>query len=163
LSYHQQEDYYQEVEFYSIGSLMRVPPTLDILGISKRLISERLSENKFRITFSSKYSQDNNKYNKYPSVFFTPCKRWKITMIKKCFLYCGVCYHQQTADSDKKLNGVTINSHENVFLYGNKKYGNLSCVINGEFYEDIPVKIRNYVPSIQIQDFGNVFEIEALE
>jgi hypothetical protein len=92
---------------------MRVPPTLDILGISKRLISERLSENKFRITFSSKYSQNNNKYNKYPSVFFTPCKRWKITMIKKCFL---------------------------------------SCVINGEFYEDIPVKIRNYVPSVQIQD-----------
>jgi hypothetical protein len=179
----QLEDFYYEVDFYSIHSLKKIEiiPKIDILAIGKELTSQRLSDSKFRITKSGVNGWNAN-------VIFTPCKKWKVTMIQSCSaVMCGVVDQNVV-----NLNGTNFNSN-GYFVYNangakysfngqsNSPYGQLfsgnthHCVltfdngtlstnINNTSYGNAYTGLNlNLVPSFDISSANACFEVEFLE
>jgi hypothetical protein len=151
------------------------------LRIGKLLKSERLSENKFRITRTNSNIDKEGELDK--NVHFNPCKRWKITMIKNCsHLRCGVTEINCLSNSYSNFQiGVHIEYNGEINAYGvmskysdsfgddldtlvlTYKYGYLSCDINGESYEKFPTKKQKLNPSFDAISKDACFEMEALE
>jgi hypothetical protein len=179
----QVEDFYYEVDFYSIHSLMKIEiiPKFDILAIGKDLNSQKLSDSKFRITKSGVNGWNAN-------VIFTPCKKWKITMIQSCnAVMCGVvdqnavningsnynttgyfvygangtkysCSGQNNSSYGQLFNG---NSQTCIFTFEN---GNLSAVINNTSYGNAYSNLNlNLVPSFDVSTPNACFEVEFFE
>jgi hypothetical protein len=179
----QLEDFHYEVDFYAIHSLKKIEiiPKFDVLAMGKELNSQRLSENKFRITKSGSDAWNSN-------IIFTPCKKWKITMVQNStYVMCGVI-DQNSVIIDGSNYGST---GYYVFNYGGTKYscngssntaygqsfnsnsqtcilnfenGSLSCNINGTSYGNAYTGLNsNHVPSFDVRTPNACFDVEFLE
>jgi hypothetical protein len=176
------EDFYYEVDYYSIQSLKKIEiiPKFDVLAMGKELNSQRLSENKFRITKSGIAGWNAN-------IIFTPCKKWKITMVQNCSnVMCGVVdqnsviidgsnysstgYYVHSNSTKYSCNGSSGTAYGKSFSANsqtcilNFENGSLSCNINGTSYGNAYTGLNsNLVPSFDVHNSNTCFDVEFLE
>jgi hypothetical protein len=179
----QLDDFYFEVDFYSIQSLKKIEiiHKFDVLAMGKEFNSQRLSENKFRITKSGIDDWNAN-------IIFNPCKKWKITTVQNCInVMCGVVDQNSVIIDGSNFsstgyyvynyNGTKYSCNgSNNTAYGqsfrsdsqtcilNFENGSLSCNINGTSYGNAYTGLNsNLVPSFDVYSSNACFDVEFLE